>query len=61
MFTRNSAGALTPLHTRKSRQVTPLGHLPAFRQTRSGHSASDSRIDSPQLLVWAITSCCPIG
>ena len=61
MFTKSSAGVLTPLYNRQLGQVTPLGHLPGFRQTRSERSASDCRIDSPQVLVWAITSLWPIG
>jgi IPT/TIG domain-containing protein len=54
MFTRNSAGVLTPLYDRQLGQVTPLGHLPDFRQTRPEVSASDCRIDSPQVLVWPL-------
>jgi hypothetical protein len=60
MFTRNSAGVLTPLYDRQLGQVTPLGHLPGFRQTRSERSASDCRIDSPGTRL-AITSSWPIG
>jgi hypothetical protein len=47
MFTKSSAAVLAPLYNLQLRQVTPLGHLPGFQQTRSERSASDCRLDSP--------------